>query len=111
MMADLTDEDALKTGKQRAGLFFALLTTTNKLGSAIAVGTVLTLIEGLFGFSPGTDNSPAAIEGLFIVYCAAPALALGIAYLPLIRYPLSRARHAEVRAELARLEARAAESP
>ncbi|MCY3640778.1 MAG: MFS transporter [Gammaproteobacteria bacterium] len=105
MMADLTDEDALRTGKQRAGLFFALLTTTNKLGSAIAVGTVLTLIERLFGFTPGADNSQAAIDGLFITYCAAPFLALGVAYLPLIRYPLSRERHAEIRAQLARLEA------
>ncbi|MXW52334.1 MAG: MFS transporter [Gammaproteobacteria bacterium] len=105
MMADLTDEDALRSGKQRAGLFFALLTTTNKLGSAIAVGTVLTLIERLFGFTPGADNSPAAIEGLFITYCAAPFLALGVAYLPLIRYPLNRERHAEIRVQLARLEA------
>ena len=100
MMADLTDEDALRTGKQRAGLFFALLTTTNKLGSAIAVGTVLALVEGLFGFAPGTDNSPAAIHGLFITYCAAPFLALGLAYLPLIRYPLTRQRHGEIRAQL-----------
>ena len=45
MMADLTDVDELATGKKRAGLFFALLTTTNKLGSALAVGVVLTLVE------------------------------------------------------------------
>ncbi|MEK9871185.1 MAG: MFS transporter, partial [Gammaproteobacteria bacterium] len=36
MMADITDEDELKSGQARPGLFFALLTTTNKLGAAIA---------------------------------------------------------------------------
>ncbi len=100
MMADLTDVDELHTGKKRAGLFFALLTTTNKLGSAIAVGTVLTVVEAVFGFAPGTDNSPAAIDGLLLVYVSAPIIALSIAFLPLINYPLDRARHAEIREAL-----------
>ena len=100
MMADLTDVDELQTGKKRAGLFFALLTTTNKLGSALAVGVVLTLVEVGFGFSPGPGNSPEAIRGLLIVYCTAPVVALALAYLPLIGYPLNRERHAQVREEL-----------
>ena len=34
MIADLTDEDELKTGEKLSGLFFALYTTTGKLGGA-----------------------------------------------------------------------------
>ena len=38
MMADLTDEDELTNGKKRPGLFFALLTTTDKVGAAAGRG-------------------------------------------------------------------------
>ncbi len=101
MMADITDVDELNTGKKRAGLFFALLTTTNKLGSALAVGVVLALVENLYGFQPGSSNSAGAIDGLLFIYCASPAVALMLAYLPLIRYPLNREKHDEIRAALA----------
>ncbi len=37
MMADLADMDELETGTKRRGLFFALLTTTNKVGAALSV--------------------------------------------------------------------------
>ncbi len=100
MMADLTDQDALRSGEQRAGLFFALLTTTNKLGSALAVGVVLTIAEGVFGFSPGQANTQAALDGLLLTYVAAPMLALAAAWFPLVRYPLTRQRHDEIRKAL-----------
>jgi Na+/melibiose symporter-like transporter len=105
MMADLTDVDELETGRKRAGLFFALLTTTNKLGSALAVGVVLTVVELGFGFSPSGENSQAAVDGLLLVYCTAPIIAMTIAFLPLLGYPIDRAAHAKVRAKL---DARAA---
>ena len=38
MMADLADEDELTNGKKRPGLFFALLTTTDKVGAALGWG-------------------------------------------------------------------------
>jgi Na+/melibiose symporter-like transporter len=100
MMADLTDEDELKHGKKRAGIFFALLTTSNKLGAAVAVGTCFTVVEVVYGFVPGPGNSQAAIDGLLFTYCVGTSLGLMLAYLPLINYPLTRARHAEIREEL-----------
>ena len=56
MMADVTDIDELQSGKKRAGMFFALLTTVNKLGSAVAVGVALTAADLVFGFVPGSNN-------------------------------------------------------
>ena len=100
MMADLTDADELSTGSKRPGLFFALLTTTNKLGGALAVGAVLTIVEVVFDFSPGPGNSQAAIDGLLLTYCAAPIIALSIAFFPMWRYPLDKERHTEIRAQL-----------
>ena len=100
MMADITDEDELKSGQARPGLFFALLTTTNKLGAAVAVGISFTVLEVAFQFDPRGDNSPEALEGLLYTYCLGTALGLFCAFLPLIRYPLDKTAHAEIRREL-----------
>src|SRR5690606_33877175 len=62
MMADVTDVDELKGGRNRAGLFFALLTTSTKLGAAVAVGASFALLELGYGFQPGAGNDPAAID-------------------------------------------------
>jgi Na+/melibiose symporter-like transporter len=100
MMADLTDIDESKTGQKRAGMYFALLATVNKLGGASAVGLTLTLADWLFGFTPGLENSPEAIQGLLVIFCFAPAAALAITYLPLHRYPLSKEKQAEIKQDL-----------
>ena len=100
MMADLTDIDELKTGQKRAGMYFALLATINKLGGAVAVGVTLTAADKLFNFTPGAANSQAAIDGLLLIFCFAPAAALALTYLPLYRYPLTKEKHAEIRRSL-----------
>ncbi len=100
MMADLTDEDELKSGSNRAGLFFALLTTTNKLGAALAVGASFALLEVMFDFIPGGINPQASLDGLLITYCIGTAAGLFLAFVPLIGYPLDRAAHDKIRQQL-----------
>lgn len=104
MMADLTDIDELKTGQKRAGMYFALLATINKLGGAVAVGVTLTAADKLFNFTPGAANSEAAIAGLLLIFCFAPAVALALTFLPLYRYPLTKEKHAEIRHSLSTQE-------
>ncbi len=41
MMADVIDEDEARTGQRRAGLFFGMLLTTSKMGSALGPVTSL----------------------------------------------------------------------
>lgn len=106
MMADLTDMDALSSGENRSGLFFATLTTTNKLGAAVAVGVSFTILEVAFNFVPGQINGAFALEGLLLTYCLGTALGLGLAALPLIGYPLTKSAHQEIRAKLDALEKR-----
>ena len=81
-------------------MYFALLATINKLGGAVAVGVTLTAADKLFNFTPGAANSQAAIDGLLLIFCFAPAAALAMTYLPLFRYPLTKERHAEIRRSL-----------
>ena len=100
MIADLTDEDELKSGQRRPGLFFALLTTTNKLGAALAVGVSFFTLELAFNFIPGGDNSPESLNGLLLTYCIGTALGLFAAFLPMIGYPLDKAAHDKIRHQL-----------
>lgn len=100
MMADVTDVDQVQTGRQRAGLFFALLTTTNKVGSAIAVSIAFIVIDAVYGFVPGGTNSEAAVDGLLATYCFLSAIGFFLAFFPLMKYPLDKEEHAKVRAQL-----------
>ncbi len=100
MMADLTDEDELHSGQKRSGLFFALLTTTNKLGAALAVGASFAILEFAFGFVPGGNNDQAALDGLLITYTVGTALGLFLAFVPLIGYPLDKEKHDEIVSQL-----------
>jgi GPH family glycoside/pentoside/hexuronide:cation symporter len=83
-------------------LFFALLTTTNKLGAAFAVGASFAILEVVFGFVPGGDNSQEALDGLLITYSLGTAFGLFLAFIAMLKYPLNRAAHDEIRAELER---------
>lgn len=100
MMADLTDQDELKSGQKRSGLYFAMLTTTSKAGAAFGVGASFSILELAFGFQPGIVNSPEALEGLLITYTVGFALPMFVGYLALIGYPLTREKHDEIVAAL-----------
>ena len=97
MMADLTDIDELKTGQKRAGMYFALLGTINKLGGALAVGFTLTTADTLFDFTPGAANSQTAIYGLLLIFCFVPVAAMALTYIPLHRYPLTKEKVTEIK--------------
>ena len=100
MMADIVDVDELNSGQKRAGLFFALLNTIDKLGSAIAVGLIFYTLEQLVGFQAGAENSAEVIQGVLTVYCLAPILAYLLTFVPLMGYPLNKTAHEQVREEL-----------
>ena len=102
MMADVVDEDEVKSGQRRAGLFFGMLLTTSKIGSAL--GPVTFAILAAFGFDGklGPQNNPEALGALTILFIGGPALLYAIAGWAMRFYPLSEARQRELRAQLRR---------
>jgi Na+/melibiose symporter-like transporter len=107
MVADVADELRLETGQERAGVLYALVTLTQKLGSSLAV-TIIYPILDLVGFvaKPGAVNTPSAIRGLEMCYVFAPIILVVIGSACLIGYKLDAKRQSEIRTALEELEAR-----
>src|SRR5690606_13645857 len=99
MMADITDADRLESGRMQSGVYFSLLTMTEKIGLALAVGIPYGILP-FMGFRPGEPNSAAALDGLLLIFALGPAaLHLSAAFV-LWRFPLGRLRQQELRAKL-----------
>lgn len=102
MMADVADEERLKSGVDRTGLLFSLLTGSIKIGSMLAVGGSLFLLKEVgFVAELSGRNSPAALLTLQLMFCLGPAsLALLAAWI-ISGYRLDAASHEDVRRRLA----------
>ncbi len=98
--ADLVDEDRLKTGEERTGLFYAFINMTQKLGIALSVGIVYVILEQGFSYQPGQENTPEAIKGLAIIFVTIPVVVSAINAVLLWYHPITRARQEETRRAL-----------
>lgn len=105
MMADAGDEVRLETGVDRTALMFSILSATTKLGHVFAL--IPYAVLGWVGFQPvpppggNSETSLLALQAMFVVV---PALLIAGAALALRNYPLTPARHDDIRRAL---EARA----
>jgi len=96
IMADVADEDHVTSGAQRTGLYYSLLVMTNKVGAALAIGSVYVLLDWI-GYVPGTENTPAAIQGLTYLF-AAPTIVASLAVAAIMwNFPLGVERQRELR--------------
>ena len=99
MKADVVDLDAMESGEDRAGLFFAAWSLAVKFIAAIGQGLAFTTLAWI-GFEAKGDNSPDEIFGLRIFYSAGPMVLYVIAMAIVWGYPITSKRHAELREAL-----------
>jgi GPH family glycoside/pentoside/hexuronide:cation symporter len=102
MIADVTDEHELRTGRRQEGIFFAALAFAVK--ATVGVGQFVAGVSidmiGLSARATPESVSPETVRALGIVYGPGTAI-LGIAALfVLTGYRLDRKRHAEIVSEL-----------
>lgn len=105
MMADYGDEERLNSGIDRTGLLFAILTGTVKIGSALAVTSLIGL--SLLGFDAhvAANSTPLAMTGLQAMYAFVPGIVGLLAAAVMIGYPLTEAKHAEILRQLGEQDA------
>ena len=102
MVADISDEVRLAFGRDRAALLYGLITSTSKIGSALAV-TITYAILGAFGFDAkeGVVNIGAPRDALEACYVVVPILTMFVGAAALWGYKLDANKHDGIRAALA----------
>ena len=101
MKADVVDLDTLKTGENRAALFFSTYSFTWKM--AASVGSSLGLYGlALIGFDTVTPetNTPLQIWGLKFLFAMFPSIFYLAACAIIWHYPITEEHHSEIRREL-----------
>lgn len=98
-MADVADEDAVKNGRQRNGLFYSMLTMSGKIGFAMTIGINYVILDWI-GYSAHGDNSPETLENFRLLFVAIPMLACLVVLAAMARFPIGREEQKELRAVL-----------
>ena len=99
MLADVVDEDELSSGERREGVYTGCFTFLRKLGGAAGVSAAL-FVLGLSGYREGAEQTDLTLWAVRFLTAGAPGVFVLLAAWVTLRYPLSRARHAEILEEL-----------
>ena len=96
IMADVLDHDRVQTGQERAGLYYALLTTTLKVGLGAGIAVSFYLAE-FWGFDPSAQQSPDNNAEIVRYITGYSSVVLAITCLLAIwRFPIGRQAQAEL---------------
>ena len=99
MVGEVVDEDELESGERQEGLYYGVFTFLRKLTGSVAVGLALALL-GYLGLSKDEPANEATITAIRIISGLGPTVALVMSILFARAYPLTRARHKEILAQL-----------
>lgn len=102
MISDMADFGTLKTGQSRTGTYYAIRSLIYPASGA--VGTSLAFFSmSAVGFEPSAKvNSAFATQGMLWTLAFLPAILNLLAGLLLLRYPITRRRHAAIRRRIDR---------
>jgi GPH family glycoside/pentoside/hexuronide:cation symporter len=101
MKADICDDDELKNGARREGVFGAVGGWVMKvtMATTFLLGGLAVEFTG-FDINLGANQDPNALLWMRIMFCAIPAVANILAFILLMYYPLNEKRMAEIRVAL-----------
>jgi GPH family glycoside/pentoside/hexuronide:cation symporter len=96
IQADVIDYDELLFGARREGLYIGIWSITKKLAAALGVGISLSIL-GLAGYEPNIEQTPRVVFTLRVLYALVPCICNAIAFVVLLRYPISKVLHQNIR--------------
>jgi GPH family glycoside/pentoside/hexuronide:cation symporter len=100
LLADVADADEWMSGKRREGMLASFGSFLAKAAGTIG-GVIGGIILSQTGFDAKLPAQPeATVSAMKWIYIAFPVVGYGLAFLLALRYPLTKARMAEIRANL-----------
>ena len=101
MKADVIDLDTLRTGENRAALYFSAWSFAQKATASIGASIALFGLA-LFGFdaAPEATNGEEEIFGLRFLFSTFPSIFFFTGALIVWNHPITEERHAQIRAEI-----------
>ena len=99
MVADIADEDELKTGQKRMAVFFSGLTLNQKIGFALGPLIAYNILD-VVGFDPNGTVTDAQAGWLLAIFVGLPVLFFTFSGLMIRRHTLTRAEHDQIRSAL-----------
>lgn len=101
MKADICDDDELRNGSRREGVFGSVGNWITKVTFAATFGLAGIMLE-ITGFdvSLGANQDPDSLQSMRLLFSAIPAISNVFAFFILLLYPLTEQRMTEIRAEL-----------
>jgi len=101
MIADVTDQDELTTGRRREGTFFGIFSFAQQLAASLAILVTGVLVDRFAGLIPGqVEQSAQTINRLAILFGLLPASLLVVAALLILGYRLTRQRVSVIQSAL-----------
>lgn len=101
MIADIADEDEIRSGERREGLFVGIFTFLRKLAGAVGVALAFNVLDWA-GMQAGEEPDETVVWALRALTAMVPLLFVIASAWVALGYPLGRARHAEILRELDR---------
>lgn len=91
MVADIIEAEQAKTGENRSGMYYSLMSGAYKTGASFAIGIPYILLGAWVGFDPSSENSSEVVQGLMLVFVGVPVVSYTLAAFILRNYRLTRA--------------------
>lgn len=111
ILCDVIDEDELRTGRRREGMYFGLSGMIIFLSQALAA-VVFGWVTSAYGYNSALAVQPDSVAAGFRVYMTVPTfVGAALAIVALAFYPLHGARLAQVKAELAARQSEIPQTP
>ncbi len=104
MIADVADYDRVETKQYRSGIYYGVWGLATKISEALALAAVGWILTG-FGYVANVAQTAQSLLGIRLFFSIVPAVCIFIALPFLLKYPITRKGHAEVRARLEVMDA------
>ncbi|PWB52073.1 MAG: MFS transporter [Anaerolineales bacterium] len=100
MIPDAIEFGELDTGKRYEGMFYSLISLSQKVASSVAIPLALLMLD-ITGYIPNSSQQPtSAVNGIRFLVGPIPAVLLSIGILFAALYPLGRERYTQIALEL-----------